>query len=92
MSYQPNYCLLKVAYLCVLFVFLSCCLNFPNFGILIHDNDCQIDSIMSTRTSNENEASRRLKSEFLIQFDGVTTTAGDLVIVIGKIHLCTFGF
>lgn len=43
----------------------------------------EIDSIMSTRTSNENEASRRLKSEFLVQFDGVTTTSDDLVIVIG---------
>ncbi|XP_031104341.1 spastin-like [Ipomoea triloba] len=38
---------------------------------------------MSTRTANENEASRRLKSEFLIQFDGVTSSSDDLVIVIG---------
>ncbi|CAH9096972.1 unnamed protein product [Cuscuta europaea] len=43
----------------------------------------EIDSIMSTRTTNENEASRRLKSEFLIQFDGVTCNSDDLVIVIG---------
>nr|GMD62018.1 spastin [Ipomoea batatas] len=43
----------------------------------------EIDSIMSTRTANENEASRRLKSEFLIQFDGVTSSSDDLVIVIG---------
>ncbi|KAL0425886.1 UNVERIFIED_CONTAM: Fidgetin-like protein 1 [Sesamum radiatum] len=42
-----------------------------------------IDSIMSTRTENENEASRRLKSEFLVQFDGVTSSSGDLVTVIG---------
>lgn len=45
----------------------------------------QIDSIMSTRSINENEASRRLKSEFLIQFDGVTSNPDDLVIVIGMI-------
>lgn len=43
----------------------------------------EIDSIMSTRTSSENEASRRLKSEFLVQFDGVMSDSGDLVIVIG---------
>ncbi|RDX72538.1 Spastin [Mucuna pruriens] len=43
----------------------------------------EIDSIMSTRMANENEASRRLKSEFLIQFDGVTSNPDDIVIVIG---------
>ncbi|KAK1394228.1 hypothetical protein POM88_013284 [Heracleum sosnowskyi] len=43
----------------------------------------EIDSIMSTRTSSDNEASRRLKSEFLVQFDGVTSNSDDLVIVIG---------
>ncbi|XP_050238560.1 uncharacterized protein LOC126688039 [Mercurialis annua] len=43
----------------------------------------EIDSIMSTRSANENDASRRLKSEFLIQFDGVTSNPNDLVIVIG---------
>ncbi|KAH6789529.1 AAA-type ATPase family protein [Perilla frutescens var. frutescens] len=43
----------------------------------------EIDSIMSTRTESENEASRRLKSEFLVQFDGVASNSGDLVTVIG---------
>ncbi|XP_047319271.1 spastin-like [Impatiens glandulifera] len=43
----------------------------------------EIDSIMSTRMENENDASRRLKSEFLVQFDGVTSSSSDLVIVIG---------
>lgn len=47
----------------------------------------QIDSVMSTRLANENDASRRLKSEFLIQFDGVTSNSNDLVIVIGKFYL-----
>ncbi|XWS32293.1 hypothetical protein CRYUN_Cryun23aG0147500 [Craigia yunnanensis] len=43
----------------------------------------EIDSVMSTRLANENDASRRLKSEFLVQFDGVTSNPNDLVIVIG---------
>ncbi|CAL5331468.1 unnamed protein product [Camellia sinensis] len=43
----------------------------------------EIDSIMSTRMANEHDASRRLKSEFLVQFDGVTSNSDDLVIVIG---------
>lgn len=43
----------------------------------------EIDSIMSTRLATENDASRRLKSEFLVQFDGVTSNQNDLVIVIG---------
>ncbi|XP_077235597.1 AAA-type ATPase family protein [Tasmannia lanceolata] len=43
----------------------------------------EIDSIMSTRVASENDASRRLKSEFLVQFDGVTSNTNDLVIVIG---------
>ncbi|KAM7275000.1 hypothetical protein ACFE04_016866 [Oxalis oulophora] len=42
-----------------------------------------IDSVLSSRVANENDASRRLKSEFLIQFDGVTSNSNDLVIVIG---------
>ncbi|KAF8732734.1 hypothetical protein HU200_015069 [Digitaria exilis] len=43
----------------------------------------EIDSVMSTRLANENDSSRRLKSEFLIQFDGVSSNPDDLVIVIG---------
>uniref|UniRef100_A0A8R7Q7V7 microtubule-severing ATPase n=1 Tax=Triticum urartu TaxID=4572 RepID=A0A8R7Q7V7_TRIUA len=49
----------------------------------------EIDSVMSTRLASENDASRRLKSEFLIQFDGVTSNPDDLVIVIGK-HIFLF--
>ncbi|KAF3789617.1 Spastin [Nymphaea thermarum] len=49
----------------------------------------EIDSIMSAREANENEASRRLKSEFLVQFDGVASNSNDLVIVIGKISNST---
>lgn len=31
----------------------------------------QIDSVLSARTEGEQEASRRLKTEFFVQFDGV---------------------
>eukprot|EP01018_Ginkgo_biloba_P017946 Gb_17300 [translate_table: standard] len=43
----------------------------------------EIDSIMSARSANEHEASRRLKSEFLIQFDGVMSNPSDRVIIMG---------
>ncbi|XP_074279948.1 uncharacterized protein LOC141605172 [Silene latifolia] len=43
----------------------------------------EIDSMLSAREANEHDASRRLKSEFLVQFDGVTSNSNDLVIVIG---------
>lgn len=43
----------------------------------------EIDSIMSARSSNEHEASRRLKSEFLIQFDGVMSNYEDRVVIMG---------
>lgn len=61
-------------------IFLSNTFNKKNFVFVV----LQIDSIMSTRLATENDASRRLKSEFLIQFDGVTSNPDDLVIVIGK--------
>ncbi|KAI8545265.1 hypothetical protein RHMOL_Rhmol07G0028000 [Rhododendron molle] len=53
------------------------------FYVLVPYDMLLIDSIMSTRVANEHDASRRLKSEFLVQFDGVTSNSDDLVIVIG---------
>ncbi|KAL4427400.1 hypothetical protein ABPG74_009672 [Tetrahymena malaccensis] len=43
----------------------------------------EIDSILKARCENEHEASRRLKTEFLIQFDGANSSDQDRVIVIG---------
>lgn len=60
-------------------------IEFKLTEVLIFLNSQQIDSIMSTRLASENDASRRLKSEFLIQFDGVTSNPNDLVIVIGEL-------
>jgi len=40
----------------------------------------EIDSILSKRGEADNDASRRLKTEFLVQFDGVTSEDGAQVI------------
>lgn len=31
----------------------------------------EVDSLLSERSNNEHEASRRLKTEFLVEFDGL---------------------
>lgn len=42
----------------------------------------EIDSVLSSRSASENDAMRRLKTEFLVQFDGVASNS-DRVVVIG---------
>ncbi|KAK3276143.1 hypothetical protein CYMTET_15771 [Cymbomonas tetramitiformis] len=42
----------------------------------------EMDSVLSARSANESEASRRLKTEFLLRFDGLDP-AGEHVVVIG---------
>ena len=41
----------------------------------------EIDSILSQRSADEHEASRRLKSEFLVQFDGISTSEGSVICI-----------
>eukprot|EP01114_Cavostelium_apophysatum_P020791 TRINITY_DN7062_c0_g1_i1.p1 TRINITY_DN7062_c0_g1~~TRINITY_DN7062_c0_g1_i1.p1 ORF type:complete len:558 (-),score=158.09 TRINITY_DN7062_c0_g1_i1:42-1715(-) len=43
----------------------------------------EIDALLSSRSTSEHEASRRLKNEFLIQFDGVASNSDDRIFVMG---------
>ncbi|XP_062512116.1 fidgetin-like protein 1 isoform X2 [Corticium candelabrum] len=43
----------------------------------------EIDSLLTQRCDGEHESSRRIKTEFLVQLDGATTRAEDLVLVVG---------
>ncbi|KAG0416979.1 Fidgetin-like protein 1, partial [Dictyocoela roeselum] len=43
----------------------------------------EIDSLLSQRSDGENESTRRIKTEFLVQFDGTSTSEDDQILVIG---------
>ena len=43
----------------------------------------EIDSLLSERSENEHEASRRLKTEFLVQLDGVTSSSNERLVIMG---------
>eukprot|EP01117_Protostelium_nocturnum_P010895 TRINITY_DN3932_c0_g1_i1.p1 TRINITY_DN3932_c0_g1~~TRINITY_DN3932_c0_g1_i1.p1 ORF type:complete len:570 (+),score=140.25 TRINITY_DN3932_c0_g1_i1:182-1891(+) len=43
----------------------------------------EIDSLLTKRNDSENEASRKIKTEFLVQLDGAKVKEDDLVLMIG---------
>lgn len=43
----------------------------------------EIDSLLTKRTDGDHEASRRIKTEFLVQMDGAATSKNDRVLVVG---------
>eukprot|EP00045_Choanoeca_perplexa_P015191 m.185444 g.185444 ORF g.185444 m.185444 type:complete len:554 (-) comp16913_c1_seq3:1548-3209(-) len=47
----------------------------------------EIDSLLMARSSEEQESSRRMKTEILIQFEGLGTTSEDRVLVMGATNL-----
>ena len=43
----------------------------------------EIDSLLCSRSENENESSRRIKTEFLVQIDGARSADSDQILLIG---------
>ena len=43
----------------------------------------EIDSLLTQRTDGDQEASRRIKTEFLVQMDGAATSKEDRILVVG---------
>lgn len=47
----------------------------------------EVDSLLSTRSSTEGDAAKRLKTEFLVQFDGAGTNVNDRVTIVAATNL-----
>lgn len=48
----------------------------------------EIDSLLTARTDGEFDATRRIKTEFLVQFDGVGVEKEDRILLIGATNRC----
>ena len=47
----------------------------------------EIDALMSARKDSEHEASRRLKTQFMVEVDGAATSSADRILVIGATNI-----
>jgi vacuolar protein-sorting-associated protein 4 len=47
----------------------------------------EIDSMAGNRSENDNESSRRVKTEFLVQMDGVGKETANKILVLGATNL-----
>ena len=47
----------------------------------------EVDSLLTSRSESESDSLRRLKTEFLVQFDGAATSTDDRVTVIAATNL-----
>eukprot|EP00177_Eucheuma_denticulatum_P005772 GFKZ01010535.1.p1 GENE.GFKZ01010535.1~~GFKZ01010535.1.p1 ORF type:complete len:280 (-),score=50.59 GFKZ01010535.1:502-1341(-) len=47
----------------------------------------EIDALVSSRSDNESESSRRIKTEFLVQMDGVGKESGGKVLLLGATNI-----
>ena len=47
----------------------------------------EIDALMSARKENEHEASRRMKTEFMTQVDGATTSTEDRILIMAATNI-----
>jgi len=66
----------------------------PNFKTFFHRalQPCiifmdEVDSLLTARSESESDSLRRLKTEFLVQFDGAATSNDDRVTVIAATNL-----
>ena len=47
----------------------------------------EVDSLLSARSDSESDSLRRIKTEFLVQFDGAATKSEDKITIIAATNL-----